>query len=183
MLKTRLIIFSLFLLFTFIFPNKAEAVFSEKERSAGIQILADFEREKTIKEQIETLTLFLGKYNSPLAPYAKVFVEEAYKNEIDWRLVASISGVESTFGRAIPVNSYNAYGWNNGNYSFQSWEDGISVVSRTLNEKYSQKWGAQTPYEIGRYYAASPTWAQRVSYFKDKIEEFTPKPVDLSLTL
>jgi hypothetical protein len=117
----------------------------------------------------------LEKYNSPLVPYAGTFVETADKYNLDWKLVAAISGVESTFGREIPDASFNGWGW--GIYGdnmirFSSWNEGIETISQGLRTKYIDKWGAKDVYEIGRFYAASPTWAQRVEYFMNSIEEY-----------
>jgi hypothetical protein len=127
------------------------------------------------EEHVRTLQAFLEKRNSPLAPHAKTFVAEAKKNNLDWRLVAAISGLESSFGLHIPVNSYN--GWGYGVYGnnvrrFESWDEGIEVVSAAIRNDYMNKWGATTIPEIGRIYAASPTWAVRVQYFINAIDEF-----------
>ena len=130
---------------------------------------------------------YLEKRNSPLAPYAEDFIIEADKNNIDWRLVAAISGLESSFGVHIPVDSYN--GWGYGVYGnnvrrFESWEDGIAVVSKALRDDYMNKWGARTVPEIGRIYAASPTWAVRVQYFLNDIDAFAEeKPTTIALSL
>lgn len=116
------------------------------------------------------LRSFLEKYNSPLACYAGKFIAEADKNDLDWRLVAAITGVESTFGKQIPYNSYNAYGWVNGDYSFPSWETSIEVVSKTLKQNYLDK-GAVSIDQIARRYAPpSSTWAWKVKYFMKKID-------------
>ena len=55
--------------------------------------------------RVKVLTSYLKQYDSPLVPYAADFVETADKYNLDWRLVAAISGVESTFGKQIPYNS------------------------------------------------------------------------------
>ena len=121
------------------------------------------------------LEKFLEKYNSPFADQADVFVREADKNNLDWKFVAAISGIESTFGKRYPQGTYNAWGWgiygDNMHY-FESWEDGISTISYELRTRYMDKWGATNTHEIGRFYAASPTWAQKVEYFMAEIEEF-----------
>jgi hypothetical protein len=123
-----------------------------------------------IDYRVTILGNFLEQYNSPLAPYAKDFIAYADEYNIDWRLVPAISGVESTFGKRIPSNSYNAYGWANGNYSFKSWEDSIKIVSKTLREKYYDR-GANTVGKIARIYAPpSTTWAWKVNYFMNKID-------------
>lgn len=124
------------------------------------------------------LKSFLESYNSPLSDYAGDFVETSEKYGLDWRLLASIAGVESTFGKRIPTNSYNAYGWANGQYSFESWEDSIDHVSKILRTRYIDR-GADDIYKIGRIYAPpSPTWAVKVNHFMSKID---PIPLEFSL--
>ena len=120
--------------------------------------------------RVENLRNFLENYNSPLAVYAEEFVAYADKNDLDYRLVPAISGVESTFGKRIPVGSYNAYGWANGDYTFESWEDSISHVSEVLKNKYIDK-GAVSIGQIARIYAPpSSTWGKNVSFFVRKID-------------
>lgn len=150
--------------------------------TSAIQSLSALNENKQ-EEKIKKLTSFLKERNSPLAAYARVIVEQAEENDLDWRLITAIAGVESNFGKIIPFNSYNAYGWANGNYVFESWEHGIVVVSKTLNEKYRKQWKAETVEQIGRYYAASPTWASRVLFFMKQIENTSLKPTDLDLNL
>ena len=120
--------------------------------------------------RVRILKAYLAKHNSPLADYAGYFVETADKYNIDWRLVPAISGVESTFGKRIPANSFNAYGWANGAYKFKSWEDSIEIVTKTLREKYIDK-GAPSIAKIARRYAPpSSTWAGKVKFFMRKID-------------
>ena len=123
----------------------------------------------------EILQKYLAQFDSPLAEHAKTLVEEADKNNIDWRLLAAIAGVESTYGQAIPPYSYNGWGYNiygNNVRGFASWEDGIAVVSKAIREEYMNNRGAKNVYEIGATYAASPTWAYRVSNNMAQIEAF-----------
>jgi len=133
---------------------------------------------KNLDRRRVVLKKFLKSHNSPLAAHAEEFVSAADKYSLDWRLVAAISGVESTFGKKMPANSYNAYGWANGAYSFKSWEESIAVVSKTLREKYIDK-GATNISKIARIYAPpSNTWAWKVRFFMRKIE---PLPVEFAL--
>ena len=120
--------------------------------------------------RVENLRKFLEKYNSPLAIYAQEFVAYADINGLDYRLVPSITGVESTFGKHIPFESFNAYGWANGEYSFVSWEDSIAHVSGVLKTSYIDK-GAPTVAKIARRYAPpSTTWGRNVNFFIAKID-------------
>ena len=128
--------------------------------------------------RVDTLEKFLEKYNSPLAPYSEVFIDTADKYELDWRLIPAITGVESTFGKRIPSNSFNAYGWANGEYKFTSWEESIEIVGKALRTKYEDK-GAVSINQIARRYAPpSSTWAGKVKFFMRKIEAY---PLDFDL--
>lgn len=136
--------------------------------------------------RVKILEEYLEQFNSPLIPYASDFVEIADKYELDWKLVVSISGVESTFGKQIPYSSFNGWGWGiygTNTIRFSSWTEGIETVSEGLRTNYINKWGAKDVYEIGRFYAASPTWAERVSYFMRKISEFKDEKLAVSLSL
>ncbi len=131
--------------------------------------------------RVNQLQNFLTKYDSPLAPYASNFIEMADKYQIDWKLLPAIAGVESTFGKQIPYNSYNAYGWNNGYYRFKSWEDSIEIVSKALREKYYNS-GLDNPYKIGPIYAPpSKTWASKVVRFMSQIEKESPSILTLTI--
>ena len=134
------------------------------------------------------LQRFLEMHNSPLSQNANTFVEEADKNNIDWKLVAAISGVESTFGQQVPYNCNNAWGfgiYGDHRLCFISYDAAISTISQSLRQNYIDKWGAKDVYAIGHLYAASPTWAARVSMFMDQIDAFTlQNPTDtLSISL
>jgi hypothetical protein len=118
---------------------------------------------------------FLMEYDSPLAPHAHTFIAEAEKNNIDWKLVAAICGVESYFGHQIPSYSYN--GWGYGVYGnnvrrFSSWDEGIATVSAAIRTDYIDSWGAGNVQEIGAIYAADPAWANKVTHFLNLIESY-----------
>ncbi len=67
---------------------------------------------------------------------------------------------------------------------FSSWNEGIETISKGLRENYIDKWGAKDVYQIGKLYAASPTWAERVDRCMQKIDEFAAKdPSSLSISL
>jgi len=126
-------------------------------------------------QRVIILRKYLEGWNSPLAEYAGVFVEQADKYNLDWRLVAAISGLESSFGVKIPYDSYNGWGWGiYGNHvlRFNSWPEGIETISKGLRENYLRNYSESDPYIIGPTYAASPTWAQRVTFFMNQIESY-----------
>ena len=143
--------------------------------SANISTVRTVEKEDP---RIQKLEKYLESKNSPLAPYAGVFVTEADKHNLDWKFVAAVSGVESGYGKRIPAQSYNGWGWGvygDNVHRFASWEDGIQTISHDIRVKYMNKRGATDIYSIGRIYAASPTWAQKVTYMMNQIENFEEK--------
>lgn len=125
---------------------------------------------KVQDERVRKLEAYFAKHNSPLKPYAYEFVYYADVYQLDWKLVPAISGVESTFGKHIPFNSYNAYGWANGAYKFTSWENSIEHVTKTLREKYYDR-GLTTVPKMSRVYCPpNPAWGLKVQYFMTQIE-------------
>jgi len=120
--------------------------------------------------RILKLQMFLEKLESPMASHAEILIANADKYDLDWRLVAAIAGVESTFGKYMPENSFNAFGWANGLYKFASWEESIGIVSKTLRFNYVAK-GATNIESIAKIYAPpSKTWADKVKYFIYQID-------------
>ena len=163
------------LLLLFIFVMSPQTVYASQNASGSSASLQLNISVKGEDNRAKILKNFLDKYNSPLSPYSNIFIKNADNYDLDWKLVASISGVESTFGKHIPYNSYNGWGW--GIYGdnviyFSSWEEGIETVSKGIRENYINKWKAANVYEIGRIYAASPRWASNVTYFMEKISEY-----------
>ncbi len=175
----------IFILIFLIILNQTSSIYAQ-EFSAGSSAALLKPVAKASDSRATILKNFLKQYNSPLTPFASDFVEIADKYDLDWKLVPAISGVESTFGQQIPHESFNGWGWgiygNNVIY-FSSWEKGIETVSLGLRTNYIDKWGARDVYEIGRFYAASPTWAQRVDYFMRKIDEFKDQNLAQSLSI
>ncbi len=110
---------------------------------------------KTEDARVIVMQKFLFEYNSPMYPYSKTFIIEADKYNLDWRLVASISGVESAFGNIVPRGTHNAWGWRGINKNpegwsqFETWNAGIAEVTRGLAQGYGI---TLTPYQIEQYY-------------------------------
>ena len=182
--KNKFIVLIVFLFFVFAVVQKIYAASVASGSSAQLEPIPPI---KVGDSRVIVLREFLTKYHSPLANLASIFVENADKYNLDWRLVAAISGLESTFGQQIPYNSYNGWGW--GIYGdniirFSTWEEGIQTVSQGLREKYIDKLETDDVYAIGRWYAASPTWADRVSFIMEKITQFQlGNPNSLSISI
>lgn len=172
--STTSIIFLITLLFTVPHEALAEKQSEESAKLARPRVIETIDpAEREINRCSLLLSTFLSREGPILAPYARTFAEEAYKNNLDCTLVAAIAGHESVFGQHIAV-PHNGWGWCGGwKCSFESWEQGIRHVSQTLNKLYCQKWKAcNDPYAIGRYYAEDPNWPHRVSSIMRKMKKF-----------
>lgn len=129
---------------------------------------------KSLNKEAQILSDYLAVHNSPLQYHAQDFIDAAKEYDLDWKLLPSIAGVESTFGKQIP-GGYNAWGW--GVYGtqaiyFSSWKDGIFEVARGLRENYLDK-GLNDPYAINKVYAASPRWGNKVTFFMKDLDNFS----------
>jgi hypothetical protein len=76
------------------------------------------------------LKKFLGHLHCPVAPLADDFVNAADDNQLDWRLLPSISVIESSGGKTYRNN--NIFGWNNGLQLFPTIRTGIHEVAYKL---------------------------------------------------
>lgn len=166
-----------FILFGFITKPAFAQALPMAEASAHLPL------PETVQDgRVTKLKAYLTQHNSPMADDAGHFIAEADRLGLDWKLVAAIAGVESTFGKHIPRNSYNGWGWGvftgqNDGIHFDSWKDGITTVSEGLKYRYVDR-GADTIEKMGSIYAASPTWSIKVRYFLTKIENFDPIGVE-----
>ncbi len=171
------------MLFIFILASTAGPIFAVSEAGKAATLAFHQATDTTSDTRAEQLRMFLESYNSPLAADAETFVSEADKYNLDWKLVAAIAGVESTFGKHIPTGSYNGWGWGvftgtQDGVHFKDWAEGIAVVSQGLRKNYIDR-GADTIYDMGWIYAANGnSWAGHVRYFVDKLESFQPAHVD-----
>jgi hypothetical protein len=81
--------------------------------------------------RLERLKAFFGKLNCPAKDYSGDFIVAAEMYELDWRLLPSISFLESTGGKAAKNN--NLFGWNCGRTGFSSAAASIHEVGRRLS--------------------------------------------------
>lgn len=153
-------------------PSIAEAESSIPVQEMTIQA-------KTLDPRAVVLRDYFAKFDSPLQNYAQDFVDAADTYGVDWKLVPSIAGVESTFGKETPGSdyypSYNGWGWGvYGNQAiyFKSWKDGIYTVTAGIGQNYTSK-GITSPYIMNYTYAASPAWGGHVAYFMSDLDQFS----------
>lgn len=80
--------------------------------------------------RFETLTRFFHKADCPAEKYSEEFLKTADSNELDWRLLPSISFVETTGGKEARHN--NLFGWDSGRAHFPSPAAAIRAVGYNL---------------------------------------------------
>src|ERR1044071_5459066 len=68
--------------------------------------------------RLQALRRFFGKAGCPAKAYSHVFLEAADDYDLDWRLLPSISFVESTGGKLARNN--NLFGWDSGKAQFST---------------------------------------------------------------
>ena len=85
------------------------------------------------------LLTYFRACSCPAAKWASTFIREADRNELDWRLVASIAMVESTGGKHY--RNRNILGWGSAQQRFPSEQAGIQYVSSRLHSSplYTRK--------------------------------------------
>ena len=119
-------------------------------------------REYLIKRQ--AMRNILSRRDSVLVNHVDSFLQGSRTYQLDPYLLVSISGLESSFAKAMIPGTYNAYGWGGGRIAFKNWNDGIMTISCSLRTQYYNK-GAQSLSDVGRRYSESATWTVRVNSF------------------
>lgn len=121
-------------------------------------------RDKEIK-----LKLVLKKYNSPFQGLEKVLIDTAEQYNLDWTVLAAISGTESSFAKRMPYQCINPFGWGiygDNKLCFDSLElaikgvgeglgtkyntSSLEAIARTYNPSYTAKWLSSTRFFINR---------------------------------
>ena len=80
--------------------------------------------------RLESLRTFFRNAACPAEHYATAFLEAADHYQLDWRLLPSLSYVESTGGKSARHN--NLFGWDSGKAHFPSPVAGIHAVAYRL---------------------------------------------------
>ena len=173
------ILLAVFLLFASI-TSKAHAFEKQAGSSAQLVTTSTGGLQRS-DERVLALKNIFKKYDSQLVDNASDYVKYADIYDIDWKLLPAISGLESTFGKFYMPGSYNAYGWGGGYIYFDSWENGIEIITKALRTNYYDR-GATDVWGIGPIYAESPTWAVRVDGFMNEINDEYLKIISTNLT-
>jgi len=163
----KTLIFLTILLFFLLSYNH---VFAQKNAGNSAEInyslIAFSKKEIKVNYSLKKKTIYdlLEKYNSTMKESVDDYIKVCQKYDLYCYLLRDISCLESTCGKFIPHNSYNAFGWGGGRIMCDNWSDCIERVGKGLREQYINK-GAKTLGDIGRIYSESPTWTLRVQSF------------------
>jgi len=132
----------------------------------------------------DQMRVVLTKYNSPMLGLENILIQTAEKYGLDWTLLAAIAGTESSFGKHMPHECINPYGW--GIYGdhklcFSSFEAAIEGVASGLAKKYN----ISTLESIARTYNTVSTdgWISHTRFFINKIKTAEIPVHQLPLTL
>lgn len=117
---------------------------------------------------------YLENYESPLVPYASFIVDTADVYGLDFRLITAIAQQESNLCKKIPPESFNCWGWgihSEGTLGFDSYEDGITIVTQGLRQEYLDKEFSTVVEIMSKYTPLSDgSWAQGVSDFMESMQ-------------
>lgn len=108
---------------------------------------------------------FFVTRNCPAHEYAGDFIAAADENGLDWRLLPSISFVESTGGKAVRNN--NMFGWDNSQQWFASSREGIYHVAGRLGN--SPLYRNKSLNQVLRTYNPNPDYARVVLSVMDQL--------------
>ena len=135
-----------------------------------------------IDSRVVKIEKVFDKFKCPLAGNGAFIVQKADEQGIPYWLVPAVSFQESGCGKKTPDvagldESYNAWGygvWGKNVKTFESWEAGISAVSKYFGVNFFSK-NVTDPCEIMKTYTppSKGSWCEGVKYFADMIENFS----------
>jgi len=131
---------------------------------------------QVLKARAEAIDAYFAERDMPLKGMGEKMVEEALKNDLDWRLLPAIAVRESTGGKfeckKVPNNPF---GWGSCKIGFKSNEQAIETVAHNLggnNPNTARHYDEKTVIEILRAYnppSVVPRYAEQVIAIMDII--------------
>lgn len=136
-------------------------------------------------EKAGAIDAYFAEHDMPLEGMGMKMVEEAEKNDLDWRLLPAIAVRESTGGKFdCKKAENNPFGWGSCKISFKSEEEAIETVAINLggnNSNTAHHYDNKTVKEILQAYnppSIVPKYANQVMSIMDKIGD-----ADMTATL
>jgi hypothetical protein len=108
--------------------------------------------------RLSRLQKYFGDRDCPLRDSAKDFLIAADQNQLDWRLLPSISIIESSGGKDYINN--NVFGWGSSKEKFSSVRAGIHYVAAQLGK--SRRYKGKDINRKLQIYNPLPEYSQRV---------------------
>lgn len=149
---------------------------ADPEIDMGIEKIVQTLKAKKIKA--DAIDAYFAKRDMPLRGAGAKMVEEAEKNDIDWRLLPAIAVRESTGGKNdCKKVSNNAFGWGSCKIGFKSNNEAIEVVAKNLggnNPNTAEHYDNKTTKQILRAYNPPhiiPKYAEQVMAIMNDIGE------------
>ena len=126
--------------------------------TVSVQQYAASQAVKQSDPRLSQLQKYFGDRDCPLRDSAKDFLIAADQNELDWRLLPSISIIESSGGKDYRNN--NVFGWASCKEKFTSVRAGIHYVAAQLGKSRRYK-GKSIDTKL-QMYNPLPEYSQRV---------------------
>jgi hypothetical protein len=117
--------------------DTVQTVFIQKQNIEASGIFAFNQavdqKAKDLEAKAEAIDAYFKEHDMPLLGTGMKMVEEAEKNDLDWRLLPAIAVRESTGGKFDCIKvAFNSFGWGSCKIGFDSNEDAIETVARNL---------------------------------------------------
>ncbi len=136
------------------------------------------QKAKNLKAKAEAIDSYFKSRGMPLFGMGMKMVQEAEKNELDWRLLPAIAVRESTGGKFdCKKVENNPFGWGSCKISFDSLDEAIETVARNLggnNPNTAKHYDDKTTDQILKAYnppSIIPNYVKQVKSIMNAIGE------------
>jgi hypothetical protein len=135
----------------------------------------------------KAIDAYFGVHDMPLSGTGMKMVQEAQKNDIDWRLLPAIAVRESTGGKFdCKKMENNPFGWGSCKIGFNSLDEAIETVAKNLggnNPSTAKYYDNKTTKQILRAYnppSIVPRYAEQVIAIMNSIGDADIAPITVN---
>ena len=139
------------------------------ETDMGKKEIAQILKAREMRANANAIDVYFARRDMPLEGTGAKMVEEAEKNNLDWRLLPAIAVRESTGGKNDCKKVLNnAFGWGSCKISFKSNGEAIEVIAKNLggnNPNTAKHYDNKTTKQILRAYnppSVIPKYSEQV---------------------
>ena len=115
--------------------------------------------------RLALLERFFEASDAPAKEFSHLFISEADTHDLDWRLLPSISFVETTGGKAARNNNF--FGWDCGRAEFTSVSEGLRTVAYHLS--HAAQYKNKELDDLLWAYNPNPEYSRKVKSVMDRI--------------